>query len=330
VAGNLHIDLACKTKLKNAYRDEKRTVQEQYDDDIKTALDARSLSRRNHVYATSASGVASSSGLKACFLIVNPLLIVGCIALIIAANAVVQYFLLRSITKDYERAKAFAERKLTDFTSRCEHDYIQPANRCISCCGNGIREPPKEEFDRRLNTADDVEECDDGNNVNNDGCNEVCILEYCGDGIVNQYPGIEECDDGTDSCCDCKRISAGETCGAQGDPHFKTWRGQHYDYHGECDLVLLHNSDFESGLGLDVHIRTKIRRDMSYITSAALRIGTDVLEVESQGVYYLNGVARADLPSTFGGFEFLHTQLSEKLHVFEVHLVGRERIKVKT
>jgi hypothetical protein len=118
--------------------------------------------------------------------------------------------------------------------------------------------------------------------------------------------------------------------GANGDPHFITWQGHHFDFHGECDLVLLQSKEFESGLGLDVHIRTHMRRDMSYISSAALRIGTDVLEVESQGVYYLNGVAGADLPSDFGGFEFLHTQPTDRQHVFEVHLGGRERIKVKT
>jgi hypothetical protein len=118
--------------------------------------------------------------------------------------------------------------------------------------------------------------------------------------------------------------------GAQGDPHFKTWGGQHFDFHGECDLNLLQNTEFESGLGLDVHIRTHMRRDMSYISSAVLRIGTDVLEVESQGVYYLNGVLGADLPVEFGGFDFLHTQPTDKQHVFEVHLDGRERIKLKT
>jgi hypothetical protein len=69
------------------------------------------------------------------------------------------------------------------------------------------------------------------------------------------------------------------SAGCDGDPHFKTWGGHHYDYHGECDLVLLHNAAFESGMGIDVHIRTKIRRDMSYISSAALKIGKDVLEV---------------------------------------------------
>jgi hypothetical protein len=115
-----------------------------------------------------------------------------------------------------------------------------------------------------------------------------------------------------------------------GDPHFKTWRGHHFDFHGECDLVLLQSKEFESGLGLDVHIRTHMRRDMSYISSAALRMGKHLLEVQSRGVYYLNGVAGADLPSEFGGFEFLHTRPTDKQHVFEVHLGGRQRIKVKT
>jgi hypothetical protein len=105
----------------------------------------------------------------------------------------------------------------------------------------------------------------------------------------------------------------GSTDGSvQGDPHFKTWRGQHYDFMGECDLIFIQSKEFESGLGLDVNIRTKVRRDMSYISSAVLRIGSDVLEVESQGLYHLNGVANAELPSKFSGFEFLHTQPTDK------------------
>jgi hypothetical protein len=130
--------------------------------------------------------------------------------------------------------------------------------------------------------------------------------------------------------------TATSTCGldgspsAQGDPHFKTWRGDRYDFHGECDLVLLHSSEFESGLGLDVHIRTKMRRDMSYISAAVLRMGTDVLEVQSGGVYYLNGVAGAELPDEFAGFAFSHTQPTEKQHVFEIYFGGRERFKLKT
>jgi hypothetical protein len=90
------------------------------------------------------------------------------------------------------------------------------------------------------------------------------------------------------------------------------WRGHHFDYHGECDLVLL-SSQFGSGLGLDVHIRTKMRRDMSYI-SLPCWVGTDVLEVESQGVYYLNGVAGAELPDEFSGFAFSHAA-TDKQHM---------------
>jgi hypothetical protein len=41
-------------------------------------------------------------------------------------------------------------------------------------------------------------------------------------------------------------------------------------------------------------------------------------------------VLGADLPIAFGGFAFLYTQPSDKQSVFEVHLGGRERIKVKT
>jgi hypothetical protein len=102
-------------------------------------------------------------------------------------------------------------------------------------------------------------------------------------------------------------------------------------FHGEYDLVLLHSSEFGSGLGLDVHIRTKFRRDiMSYISGATIRIGTDILEVDSQGIYYLNGEVGAELPDDFSGFAFSHTQPTDKQHVFEVDLGGSEKIKFKT
>jgi hypothetical protein len=132
--------------------------------------------------------------------------------------------------------------------------------------------------------------------------------------------------DGCSSTCQLE-LGGG---GAQGDPYFKTWRGHRFDVHGECNLVLLNSSEFGSGLGLDVHIRTKFRPDMSYISSATLRIATDILEVESQGVYYLNGAVNAELPDEFSGFAFSHTQLTDKQHVFTVHLGGDERIHVKT
>lgn len=49
---------------------------------------------------------------------------------------------------------------------------------------------------------EDVEECDDGNLDDDDGCSSTCQSTYCGDGVV--WVGMEECDDAnsdeTDAC----------------------------------------------------------------------------------------------------------------------------------
>lgn len=68
-----------------------------------------------------------------------------------------------------------------------------------------------------------------------------------------------------------------------GDPHITTWRNEHYEYHGQCDLVMIKDPNFADGLGIDVHIRTKIVRFWSYIKSVAIRIGNDVFEIEGTG-----------------------------------------------
>lgn len=92
------------------------------------------------------------------------------------------------------------------------------------------------------NVTNGFETCDDGNLNDLDGCNSVCGLEFCGDGILNNN-NTEQCDDGNtasgdgcDSACqvecpdgfvsltgdfnDCTscpqgqyRISPGEACG---------------------------------------------------------------------------------------------------------------------
>lgn len=62
-------------------------------------------------------------------------------------------------------------------------------------CGNSVME--------------DTEECDDGNAVNTDSCNE-CKLTFCGDRIVqnpNGKRGAEECDEDSPICTDdCRNI----------------------------------------------------------------------------------------------------------------------------
>ena len=67
-----------------------------------------------------------------------------------------------------------------------------------ACCGNGdVNNDTTHLADFGVQLDSPNEECDDGNNVNNDGCSAICEKEYlvsCGDGIINQ--GWEICDDG--------------------------------------------------------------------------------------------------------------------------------------
>jgi hypothetical protein len=75
-----------------------------------------------------------------------------------------------------------------------------------------------------------------------------------------------------------------------GDPHFKTWTGAKYDYHGECDLVLLDNPSFNDGMGLRVHIRTTRVKYFSFIEKVAVQIGDEVLEFDNDVEnFYING-----------------------------------------
>jgi len=60
--------------------------------------------------------------------------------------------------------------------------------------------------------VDPGEECDDGNNIDGDGCSANCVEEYCGDGIVQ--PGLgEHCDDGNNINAD----SCNNNCQSPGD-----------------------------------------------------------------------------------------------------------------
>jgi C2 domain len=79
-----------------------------------------------------------------------------------------------------------------------------------------------------------------------------------------------------------------------GDPHFRAWNGVQYDFHGGCDLVLLHNPNFFNGLGLSIHVRTKIKNTWSFIESAAVQLGDNILEIkggkgDKPMLYWLDG-----------------------------------------
>jgi cysteine-rich repeat protein len=170
----------------------------------------------------------------------------------------------------------------------------------------------------------DGEQCEEPNTP---GCSATCQIDsVCGNSIIEFG---EECDPPGGSCSEttCQTIHGG---GVQGDPHFKTWAGKRYDFHGECDLILFQSSIFNSGMGVDLHVRTTMRREMSYISSAALRIGTDILEVASNGVFYKNGVMGAAMPNDISGFPVTHSQPNENQHIFAVDLGDGESIKIKT
>ena len=111
--------------------------------------------------------------------------------------------------------------------------------------------------------------------------------------------------------------------GAFGDPHLKTWHGQRFDFHGECDLILVQNHKFDHESGLDLHIRTTIRKEFSFVSAVALRIGENILEVHSFGEYYWNGVQGAELPNEMSGYPLSHKALKvkrskDRRHIFQV------------
>lgn len=102
----------------------------------------------------------------------------------------------------------------------------------------------------------------------------------------------------------------GAHCG--GDPHFLTYEGTGYTYHGQCDLVMARSADInDSGLRLDIHARTSITADWSYISEAAVRIGDDVLEVDSHGAHYLNGQSNITFPFALGGRYMVNQTVKE-------------------
>ncbi|KAL3939185.1 MAG: hypothetical protein SGBAC_006043 [Bacillariaceae sp.] len=123
----------------------------------------------------------------------------------------------------------------------------------------------------------------------------------------------------------CGSYSCGLSHG-DGDPHFSTWRSEHFEYHGQCDLVMLKDPDFADGLGLHVHIRTRIVRYWSYIKTVAIRIGDDVLEIEgssdaadAQPHYWINFEYQGDLEE-IAGFPVTQQLPSVYKHVYKIDL----------
>jgi len=133
------------------------------------------------------------------------------------------------------------------------------------------------------------------------------------------------------------------TPAVQGDPHFKTWTGESYDFHGVCDLVLLSNNKFENGLGIDIHTRTTKMRMWSYVSVAAIRIGEDILEVvggEKEKNFWLNGVLGEEETSntsekntaiaSISSYPIYFHKESKKQRTFKIDLGEEEEIVIGT
>lgn len=84
----------------------------------------------------------------------------------------------------------------------------------------------------------------------------------------------------------------------------KTWKNEHFEFHGQCDLVMVSSKNFADGLGMDIHIRTRIVRFWSYIENAVVRIGSDIFEIAGLGdgsaVYWVNHEKMGELEDMEG------------------------------
>jgi len=97
-----------------------------------------------------------------------------------------------------------------------------------------------------------------------------------------------------------------------------TWGGNKFDFHGGCDLVLLDNPSFHNGLGMTIHIRTKIVTWWSYIQTAVVRIGNETMEVtggkdHGDHTYMINGVVGDNAAQNL-----LFSSLGLKVHIKQI------------
>jgi hypothetical protein len=134
---------------------------------------------------------------------------------------------------------------------------------------------------------------------------------------------------------DCNDIDSDGACDpspiVEGDPHFMTWNGTWYDYMGMCDLVLVDAPNFDDSAALRVEIRTTGRWEYSYVESAAVQIGDDILEVSSFGTYFLNGVEGARFPKLMAvKYPVTHKQINKKSDEFTIALGHNEAIVIST
>lgn len=87
-------------------------------------------------------------------------------------------------------------------------------------------------------------------------------------------------------------------------------------------------------IGFRAHARTSGRYEYSYIESAVVQIGSDILEVGAFGQHFFNGVegAASDMfPTTMGNVGTVsYEMINKKKHVFTIDLGKGEKVTVRT
>jgi hypothetical protein len=126
-----------------------------------------------------------------------------------------------------------------------------------------------------------------------------------------------------------------ENPGGCADPHFTTWSDEHFDFQGECDLVMVDNPDFKNGLGMYIHARTTLHGTWSAISSAVIKIGSDILEVHGEDLPMINDIEfpldvedgdEFAFPVFMGGYSLTVQQRGPHSRRFIIHLGEGERI----
>jgi len=114
------------------------------------------------------------------------------------------------------------------------------------------------------------------------------------------------------------------------DDDFHDSRHLDDDFHDSRHL----DDDFHDSHHLDYHFhdsRAKARFEYTYIQSAAIMIGDDILEVSSYGDYLLNGVSHVDLPIKIGAEKYSLTKVAKNDHdvTFNIEVSENDHIQVK-
>lgn len=171
---------------------------------------------------------------------------------------------------------------------------------------------------------------------NAEGCGQASV-SFLTDCTANceTYP-VKSCTGNGNIGRECVwTVDAPQNCnkngGGFGDPHIKRWDQKRFDFHGECDLVLLHSDHVNGNMPLDLHIRTRIQGHFSYIESTALKVGDTIFQLDSDK-FFVNDKAYLDdtaLPLALPEFTIEAVNFDGAAKIYTVVLTDHSTIKFK-